>query len=106
MDGLVVNAQGWISIALGVAALGLQGWALIDALTHPTSAYPAADKRTKGLWVGITGVAAAIGFVSLFNPLNLFNLLAIVGAAVYLTDVRPAVRSTRRGRGSTGYGRW
>lgn len=106
MDGLVLSAQGWISVALGVGALLVQGWAFVDALTHPSGAYPAAGKRTKGLWLVLTGAATAIGFVSLFGPLNLFNLLAIVAAAVYLTDVRPAVRATRRGRGSSGYRRW
>lgn len=105
MSGFFLDLQGWVSTALGVAALALQAWALIDALSRPQGAFPAADKRTKGLWLALTGVATAIGVVSLFQPLNLFNLLAVVAAAVYLTDVRPAVSSTR-GRGSGGYGRW
>jgi hypothetical protein len=54
-------------------------------------------------------VAAAIGFVSLLNPLNIFNLIAFVAAAVYLVDVRPALRQVSgRGGGSQSgpYGPW
>ena len=51
----------------------------------------------------LTGVAMAIGFLGLRPPLGLgmstglLDLAAIVAAAVYLADVRPAVRHYRRG---------
>ena len=70
----------------------------------------AAGKQTKQRWLIILGVAAAIGFVSLLNPLNIFNLIAFVAAAVYLVDVRPALRQiTGKGGGRTQsgpYGPW
>lgn len=97
--------QGWVLVALGAAALGLQLWALVHAGTTRADAFPAAGKRTKGFWLAICGVATAIGFVSLFGPLNIFNLVAIVAAIVYLTDVRPAVGSIRGGRQGP-YGPW
>ena len=43
------------------------------------------------MWLLILGVCALVGFVSLWNVLSLFGLLAIVGAGVYLADVRPAI---------------
>lgn len=101
--------QHWVTLLIGAAMLAVQLWAFVDcALTRP-AAFVAADKRTKPVWLVVTAIAALIGFVSLFNPLNLFSLIAIVGAGVYLADVRPAVRAVRGGGrpGSMGpYGPW
>ena len=58
-----------------------------------------------------TGVAAAIGFLHLGrSPLGIVNIAAFVASAVYLADVRPAVRSVL-GRGGQNsqlgpYGPW
>ena len=52
-------------------------------------------------------VAVAIGFVTAQNPLGI-GILPVVAAAVYLADVRPALRRIS-GRGSSGngsYGSW
>ncbi|MBW8730181.1 MAG: DUF2516 family protein [Terrabacter sp.] len=93
------------SLVLGVVALGCEVFAFVDALRHPEKAYVAAGKRTRTFWLVLLGVALAIGFVTLFNPLSLFGLLAFVGAAVYLADVRPALRQVRGigGRSNTGW---
>ncbi len=106
-DGLFA-VQGVVSFALGLAALALQAVALVDATRQRTDAFPAAGKQTKPIWLGILGVATAIGFVSLSGPLNIFNLLAVVAAGVYMASVRPAVQQiSGRGQGSGGpYGGW
>lgn len=101
-----------ITVVLGVAAFGLEVWALVDCLRRPAGAFVAAGKRTKTFWTVIVAVAAAVGFVSVFNVLGLFGIIAVVGAAVYLVDVRPAVRQygggpRRDDRGNSGpYGPW
>ncbi|USQ80722.1 DUF2516 family protein [Ornithinimicrobium faecis] len=104
------DVQQWVGLALGALALGIQVWALVDALLTRGDAFVAAGKRTKGFWLAITGVASAVGLVHLYQPFGMFNLIAIVAAAVYLTDVRPALAQIRgRGRrgGSRGsYGPW
>jgi hypothetical protein len=97
--------QQWVGLALGAIALGIQVWALVDALLTRSDAFVAADKRTKLFWLAITGVASAIGMYHVFQPFGMFNLIAIVAAAVYLTDVRPAVSALRRrGRGGAARG--
>lgn len=97
--------QSVILLVLGVVALGCEVFAFVDALRHPENAYVAAGKRTRTFWLVLLGVALAIGFVTLFNPLSLFGLLAFVGAAVYLADVRQALRQVRGigGRSDTGW---
>lgn len=104
----IATLQGLVLLALGLLALGLQVFALVDALRQRADAFVAAGKQTKQLWLIFLAVATAIGFVSLSGPLNIFNLIAVVAAAVYLTDVRPAVRGMTggRGTGSGPYGSW
>jgi hypothetical protein len=110
MFSAVGSAQSLVMLVLGVLAFGTQVVALVDALRHRPDAFVAASKQTKQRWLIILAVAAAIGFVSLLGPLNIFNLIAFVAAAVYLVDVRPALRQiTGRGGGHTQsgpYGPW
>jgi hypothetical protein len=109
--GGIVSAQQILFLVLYAAIFLLCAWALVDCLVRPTRAFPAAGKRTKTFWLLITAIATAVSFVAL--PLgggtSIFGFLAfigVVGAIVYLVDVRPAVApySRRRGRGGRGGG--
>src|SRR4051794_11021850 len=94
------GAQNLVLQALGVGALVLQVFALVDALRRRTDAYAAAGKLTKTKWTLILAVATAVGFVSLLSPLNFLNVAAVVAAGVYLADVRPALQRVQgSGRG-------
>ncbi len=97
--------QGVVLAALGVAALGCELFAFIDALRHPEAAFVAAGKRTRTFWLLLTGVGMLLGVVTVLNPLNLFALLGFMASAVYLADVRPALRQVRglRRRSDTGW---
>lgn len=109
MSPVLLSAQNTVTLMLGVAAFALMAWALVDCLRVRADAFPAAGKRSKQFWLLLTGVATAIGFVSIFGPLNIFNLAAVIAAAVYHTDVKPAVRAVQgRGGGSHmgPYGPW
>ncbi len=86
-------------LVLGVAAFGLKLYALVDACVRPTAAFPAAGKLSKIAWVAILAAAVLLGG---FRLLDLFGLVGIVAAIVYLVDVRPAVRELRGGGGSPG----
>ena len=81
------------ALKYGVLALAL--WALVDAITRPASAFVAASKLNKPAWIGITALASVFAYLT--GALQLFWLLAAVGAVVYLVDVRPAVRGLQRG---------
>ena len=105
MDALG-TVQGLLMLVIGVLALGVQGFALVDALRQRTDAFPAAGKLTKPLWVTILAVATAIGVIFVLNPFSVFNLIAFVAAGVYLADVRPAVKAISGGGSNGPYGRW
>ena len=102
------TVQSLISWALLLAGLGIKGFAFVDAMRTDAQAYPYAGKRTKGLWLAITGVALAVNIVVL-NPLSFLNIIGVVGALVYLVDVRPAVKQYRAGGSQQNmgpYGPW
>ncbi len=105
------QAQGWVLLVLGVAALALCIYALVDVVRQPASRFVSADKRTKPFWLAIVGLSTAFVFVTFGNVLSFIPLIAVVGAGVYLTDVKPALDATRGGRGRDGrtmgpYGPW
>jgi hypothetical protein len=100
-------------LALSLAAFGVEVWAFVDAIIRPKHAFPAVGKRTKGLWLIITGVAAVVGLAGAVygvGPTSILPVAAFVAAAVYLTDVRPKVktipRGSRTGTSSGPYGPW
>ncbi len=106
MIGTISSAQSLVLSVLGLVALGLEVFALIDAARTRPDAFLAASKRTKNFWVAILAVATLVGFVT--SPLSMFGVAAIVGAGVYLADVRPALRQVLgKGGGRQGpYGPW
>jgi hypothetical protein len=59
-------------LGLGLLALGIKVWALVDSITRPGPAYPAAGKLTKPVWVGILAAAVLLGGSNIFG---LFGLL-------------------------------
>lgn len=108
---VLYQAQSLLMTAIGVAVLAMMAWALIDCARTRPDAFVAAGKRTKGFWLLLTGVATAIGFIFVLHPFNLFNLAAIVAAAVYHADVKPALKAVlgRGGQSSSHmgpYGPW
>jgi hypothetical protein len=105
---LLGSFQGLVALVLGVGALGLTGFAFVDALRRPAEAFTYAGKRTKVFWLVVLGIALLVTFVIFQRILGIFGILVVVAAAVYLVDVRPAVRQYRGGGGGSRgpYGGW
>lgn len=107
---LVYTIQQYLYLALGLVALGIEVWALSDCVRRPGTAFEAAFKRTKGFWLALTGGALVVGVLSVLSSgggFNLFQLVAIIAACVYLADVKPAISQTSgRGGNSGPYGPW
>ncbi|MCS6712158.1 DUF2516 family protein [Brachybacterium sp. EF45031] len=93
----IVYALVGINLLLSLGVVALQVWALIEALRFRADAYPAADRRTKGFWSGLTALALVLGVLSLpVVPVATGGLFLVIGAlitGVFLTDVRPALRT-------------
>jgi len=113
-QALIGSALGpleWLNFALLVAGFIVEAWAFGDALRRPAGAFPAAGKQTKPLWLIVTGVALVVGIFSVAQDVSLLfflPLIAFIGSAVYLADVRPKVREIGKGGSSHQgpYGPW
>jgi hypothetical protein len=93
----------WTDHILWAGLIALRVWALVDCLTRKAAAFPAANKLTKPAWAAILLISGALG--TLLGPpstpstvLSVFSLVSTVVSAIYLADVRPAVREISGGR--------
>jgi|SRR5580700_4330711 hypothetical protein len=99
-------------VIIGFAAFAVEAWAFVDAIIRPAQAFIAVGKRTKQLWLLITGVSAVVGLAFAFlgnAAMSILGVAAFVAAAVYLTDVRPKVKEFRKsssGMHQGPYGPW
>ncbi len=107
MNDLVGSVQAVVLLVLGLGALGLTGFAAIDATRHRSDLFPAVGRLSKGAWLGILAAAFLISIVSFSSQatLGLLNVIGVIAAGVYLADVRPKIRAMKGGgRGSGSYG--
>jgi hypothetical protein len=92
----VDSLAGLIMLALQVIALVGAGFALFHAVRQPSEAFPAVDKLTKPVWLGI--LAAALLVLLLFGAVGMLGIIAVVAVCVYLVDVRPRVEEVQKPR--------
>lgn len=88
------EVERWFSVLLFWGLFALRVWAVIDCATRKAAAFPAVEKLTKPAWLAITIVAALLGPILPFP----FDVISVIAALVYLTDVRPAVREVSGGQ--------
>ena len=88
--------QDLVIFALWIVLLVVKGAAFIDCVRRPPQAFPAVGRKSKVLWLVLTGLAALVGLLP-GATLDIFGLAGTVIALVYLFDVRPKiVEITRR----------
>ncbi|WP_296665232.1 DUF2516 family protein [Demequina sp.] len=99
-------------VVFAISAVALIGaiWGLIDAARRSPSAFTAAGKWSKTIWMVILGVATLIAFVSLPWPLGggggiagILGIASVVAVIVYFVDVRPKLGGFGGGSGG-GFG--
>jgi hypothetical protein len=102
----------YLVATLAMLAAGV--YAFVDALRRPANAFPAADRKTKRLWLVLTGLGLAaqiffpplgVGVVGLLgiptNPsLGMVGIAGLVAGIVYIVDVIPRLKQV------TGGSRW
>ncbi len=88
--------QDLVILALWIVLLVVKGAAFIDCVRRPAQAFPAVGRKSKVLWLVLTGLAALVGLLP-GATLDIFGIAGTVIALVYLFDVRPKiVEITRR----------
>lgn len=87
----------WVDLVIWAGLIALRAWAILDCVIRKGPAFPAANKLTKPAWLAILVIAGVLG--SLWDtPTGILSLISTVVAAVYLADVRPAIREITGGR--------
>lgn len=84
-----------LALALTLGSLVLAVWAVIDAATRRTDAFPAIDRQTKKFWLIVLGLASVV--LLWFGVMSFLGLPAVVAAIVYIVDVRPKLAAVTRG---------
>lgn len=87
-----------IDMVLLVFAIVVQGVALVHCITQRSDAFPAIGTLPKGAWIAILAVCLVLTLL-LYGPINLFSLIGIAAALIYLLDVRVGLRDMTDGKG-------
>ncbi|MCW4353339.1 DUF2516 family protein [Hoyosella sp. YIM 151337] len=90
-----MQLQAFVSLLLTLAALGAGAFAVLHAVRQRSDAFPAVDKLTKPVWLGILAVSTVV--LLLFQLPSLLGFVAVIAIGVYLADVRPRVDEIQRG---------
>lgn len=87
-----------IELVLLVFAVVIQAVAFVHCLTQRSDAFPAVGTMPKGAWLAILGICLAFTLLTR-GVLDLFALIGIAAASVYLLDVRVGLRDLTDGKG-------
>ncbi|MGJ0120234.1 DUF2516 family protein [Williamsia sp. MIQD14] len=93
---ILAYGQSLILLVLTVVGGGAAIVALVHAAIQRPDAFPAVDRQSKVIWVGILVLASL--FIWFFGLLGLFGIIGIVAVLVYLVDVRPRVDAIQNKR--------
>jgi hypothetical protein len=83
----------YLAYLLGLVALGMKVFALIDAASRRKDAYVATDHQTKAFWLVLLGASLVLSVLFVNRPMSIFNVATVAVAGVYLAGVRPALRN-------------
>jgi hypothetical protein len=97
----VDQVASWINLLVMLGIVVIEIVALVNCLTQRADAFPVVGSLSKGGWLAILGLAllATVGCWFLYTGISIFAFIAITAAAVYLLDVRPALRDASSGSG-------
>jgi len=91
----------WINLIVTISLVAVEVVALLNCLSQRADAFPVVGSLSKNAWTGIllasTLVTAICGYFG--QTISIFAFAAITAAAVYMLDVRPALRDAASGSG-------
>lgn len=88
----------WIEVVLNWAAVPVGLFAFVHAGLQKGEAFTAANKRTKPVWMAITGAGTlACALFQFYNYTLMFWIAGLVAILVYIVDVKPKVVEVQRG---------
>jgi uncharacterized protein DUF2516 len=88
-----------VNLVFYIAALVIEVVAFGNCLFQRSDAFPAIGTLPKGAWLALTGGSVLITLLFTQSPIGMIGIILITIAAVYLLDVRPALRDAVDGHG-------
>jgi hypothetical protein len=92
----------YLTTAIVIALVVIEVAALINCLTQRADAFPVVGPLSKNAWLAILLGSVLVTLVCWIGPtgMSIFSFAAITAAAIYLLDVRPALRDATDGSGN------
>ena len=96
---VVFDVVYYTNYALAIGGLVITLLACVHCLLQRPEAFAAIGTFSKGVWMLLTGGSVLAALISLAPDLGILGLIAVTIAAIYLLDVRPALRDAVDGHG-------
>ncbi|WP_297546414.1 DUF2516 family protein [Amycolatopsis sp.] len=94
----MVYIAGLVELIIQYAGALTGLFAFVHSALQKRDAYSAADRKTKPIWVAITGGSTlAMGLFPFYSAGYLFWMAGLVASLVYIVDVRPKLNEVQRG---------
>ena len=90
---------GYIDLVLLIFSLAIEVWAFIHCVRQRGDAFAAVGTLPKGAWLAIIGGTAVFTYLFTQSAISFIGLIGVAAAAIYLLDVRPAIRDAVDGHG-------
>jgi hypothetical protein len=90
----------YLQLAILIAMVIIEVVALVNCLTQRADAFPVVGSLSKNAWTAILLGSVVATVLCYFSPLQFLVFVAITAAAVYMLDVRPALRDAASGSGN------
>jgi hypothetical protein len=91
----------YTTLSILIIFLIIEVVAFVNCLTQRADAFPVVGSLSKNAWVAILGGSLLLTLLCTWaKTLSIFALAAIAATAIYMLDVRPALRDATSGSGS------
>jgi hypothetical protein len=90
----------YLTWAILIVMVVIEIVALVNCLTQRADAFPVVGSLSKNAWVAILLGSVVATILCTFGPLQFLAFVAITASAVYMLDVRPALRDATNGSGN------
>lgn len=96
---LYLQVASWMHLGVLIVLVVIEVVAFINCLTQRADAFPVVGSLTKPAWLAILGGAVLFSVLCGLR-LPILAFAGVTAAAIYLLDVRPALRDATDGSGS------
>ena len=100
--GFYLQVEEFVTLAILAVFLVIEVIAFVNCLTQRADAFPVVGSLSKNAWAAILAGSVLLTLLCSFSPgrISIFAFAAITATAIYMLDVRPALRDATNGSGS------